>query len=158
MSRVTPTVRSLLRQPYASQWRQTPVLRSSQAWTKPAHQPIRCLATPAAMPKVSKENIGVYCNPAHDLWVKESGPSMNEVKTGEALKEGEVTIAIKSTAQTFTSGATAASALWLLSTTTSWVTNPPERSSLFILRSKISVSATASPSNHLQSATNANPA
>ena len=49
------------------------------------------------MPSVSKENIGVYCNPAHDLWVKESGPSMEEVKTGNALKEGEVTIAIKST-------------------------------------------------------------
>lgn len=49
------------------------------------------------MPAASKENIGVYCNPAHDLWVKESGPSMNEVKSGEALKEGEVTIAIKST-------------------------------------------------------------
>lgn len=49
------------------------------------------------MPSASKENIGVYCNPAHDLWVKESGPSKEEVKTGQALKEGEVTIAIKST-------------------------------------------------------------
>ncbi|KAL8645708.1 MAG: hypothetical protein Q9226_007180 [Calogaya cf. arnoldii] len=97
MSRVSPAVRSLLRQPYPSQWRKTPVLRSSQAWTKPAYQPIRCLATPAAMPSVGKENIGVYCNPAHDLWVKESGPTAKEVKSGEALKEGEVTIAIKST-------------------------------------------------------------
>lgn len=49
------------------------------------------------MPSATKENIGVYCNPAHDLWVKESGPSVEEVKTGQALKEGEVTIAIKST-------------------------------------------------------------
>lgn len=97
MSRVSPAVRTLLRQPYSSQWRKTPVLRSSQAWVKPVSQPIRGLATPAAMPSASKENIGVYCNPAHDLWVKESGPSVNEVKSGEALKEGEVTIAIKST-------------------------------------------------------------
>lgn len=64
---------------------------------KPAHQSVRCLATPAAMPSASKENIGVYCNPTHDLWVKESGPSVEEVKSGQALKEGEVTIAIKST-------------------------------------------------------------
>ncbi|KAI4193066.1 MAG: hypothetical protein LQ350_008485 [Teloschistes chrysophthalmus] len=49
------------------------------------------------MPSAGKENIGVYCNPSHDLWVKESGPSMEEVKSGQALKEGEVTIAIKST-------------------------------------------------------------
>lgn len=49
------------------------------------------------MPSASKENIGVYCNPTHDLWVKESGPSVDEVRSGQALKEGEVTIAIKST-------------------------------------------------------------
>lgn len=49
------------------------------------------------MPSANKENIGVYCNPAHDLWVKQSGPSVEEVKSGQALKEGEVTIAIKST-------------------------------------------------------------
>lgn len=49
------------------------------------------------MPSAGKENIGVYCNPSHDLWVKESGPSVEEVKSGQALKEGEVTIAIKST-------------------------------------------------------------
>ncbi|KAL8801827.1 MAG: hypothetical protein Q9223_006843 [Gallowayella weberi] len=97
MSRISPAVRSLLRQPYSSQWRKMPAIASPQAWIKPAYQPVRHLATPAAMPPASKENIGVYCNPAHDLWVKESGPSVEEVKSGSLLKEGEVTIAIKST-------------------------------------------------------------
>ncbi len=49
------------------------------------------------MPSASKPNIGVYCNPEHKLWVEESGPSVEEVKSGQALKEGEVTIAIKTT-------------------------------------------------------------
>lgn len=98
MTRVTPALRSILRQPSTtSQWRKTPTLCSSSAWVKAAYQPVRCLATPAAMPSAGKENIGVYCNPSHDLWVKESGPSVDEVKSGQALKEGEVTIAIKST-------------------------------------------------------------
>lgn len=45
----------------------------------------------------SKANIGVYTNPAHDLWVAEAEPSQQEVEKGEALKEGEITVAIKST-------------------------------------------------------------
>ena len=46
---------------------------------------------------LSKSNIGVFTNPAHDLWVAESGPSLESVKSGEGLKHGEVTIGIKST-------------------------------------------------------------
>lgn len=45
----------------------------------------------------SKTNIGVYTNPAHDLWVDEALPSKEEVENGESLKPGEVTVAIKST-------------------------------------------------------------
>ncbi|OJD35743.1 l-arabinitol 4-dehydrogenase [Diplodia corticola] len=45
----------------------------------------------------SKPNIGVYTNPKHDLWVAEAEPTLEQVKSGEALKENEVTIAVKST-------------------------------------------------------------
>ncbi len=55
-------------------------------------------AAPAApAPKVSKANIGVYTNPSHDLWINEAGPSLESVQKGEGLKEGQVTIAIRST-------------------------------------------------------------
>jgi L-iditol 2-dehydrogenase len=47
--------------------------------------------------KPTMENIGVFTNPAHDLWVAETSPTRAEVENGEALKEGEVTIAVKST-------------------------------------------------------------
>ncbi|KAF9885943.1 L-arabinitol 4-dehydrogenase [Aspergillus nanangensis] len=46
---------------------------------------------------VDKPNIGVYTNVEHDLWVAESKPSLEEVKTGESLKPGEVTVQIRST-------------------------------------------------------------
>ena len=46
---------------------------------------------------ISKSNVGVYTNPAHDLWIAESKPTLEEVKNGEGLKDGEVAIAIKST-------------------------------------------------------------
>ena len=46
---------------------------------------------------VSKTNLGVYTSPAHDLWIAASKPTLEEVKKGEGLKEGEVTIWIKST-------------------------------------------------------------
>lgn len=46
---------------------------------------------------VSKPNIGVFTNPQHDLWIADAEPSVDSVKTGEALKPGEVTIAIRST-------------------------------------------------------------
>lgn len=45
----------------------------------------------------TKPNIGVFTNPEHKLWVAESGPSLESVKEGKDLQDGEVTIAIKST-------------------------------------------------------------
>jgi L-arabinitol 4-dehydrogenase len=45
----------------------------------------------------SKANIGVYTNPNHDLWLAPAEPSLESVKAGADLKEGEVTVAIKST-------------------------------------------------------------
>jgi L-iditol 2-dehydrogenase len=50
-----------------------------------------------AMAKPSKENIGVYTNPEHHLWVAEAEPSLESVEKGSGLKAGEVTIGIKST-------------------------------------------------------------
>ena len=46
---------------------------------------------------ITKPNIGVYTNPAHDLWTAPAGPSLEEANTAANLKEGEVSIAIKST-------------------------------------------------------------
>ena len=45
----------------------------------------------------AKANIGVYTNPAHDLWVGDALPTQKEVEQGEGLQPGEVTIAVKST-------------------------------------------------------------
>jgi len=45
----------------------------------------------------SKENIGVYTNPKHDLWLAPAEPTLESVRAGSDLKEGEVTVAIKST-------------------------------------------------------------
>ena len=47
--------------------------------------------------KPSKANIGVYTNPAHDLWVAEAEPKLEDVQSGESLGVGEVTVGIKST-------------------------------------------------------------
>jgi hypothetical protein len=47
--------------------------------------------------KPSKANIGVYTNPAHELWVAEAEPSLAEVQRGGDLKPGEVLLNIKST-------------------------------------------------------------
>jgi threonine dehydrogenase-like Zn-dependent dehydrogenase len=47
--------------------------------------------------KPTKANIGVYTNPAHDLWVAEAEPSLESVQNGGDLKEGEVMLNIKST-------------------------------------------------------------
>ncbi|KAI1106176.1 GroES-like protein [Jackrogersella minutella] len=47
--------------------------------------------------KPSKANIGVFTNPAHKLWINETGPTVEDVQKGESLKPGEVTVAIKST-------------------------------------------------------------
>jgi len=46
---------------------------------------------------LNKANVGVFTNPSHDLWIAESSPTLKEVQQGEALKEGYVTIGIKST-------------------------------------------------------------
>lgn len=46
---------------------------------------------------VTKPNIGVYTNPAHDLWISQAEPSVESAQTGADLKEGEVTVAIRST-------------------------------------------------------------
>ncbi|KAL2165313.1 hypothetical protein VTH06DRAFT_610 [Thermothelomyces fergusii] len=47
--------------------------------------------------KASKANIGVFTNPNHDLWVSEATPTLESVQKGEELKEGQVTVAIRST-------------------------------------------------------------
>jgi L-iditol 2-dehydrogenase len=47
--------------------------------------------------KPSKANIGVFTNPNHDLWMNAAEPSLESVNSGEGLKPGEVTIAIRST-------------------------------------------------------------
>ncbi|KAF2664172.1 GroES-like protein [Microthyrium microscopicum] len=46
---------------------------------------------------IEKPNIGVYTNPAHDLWIAPAEPSIESLQNGDTLKPGEVTIAIKST-------------------------------------------------------------
>lgn len=45
----------------------------------------------------SKANIGVYTNPAHDLWIADALPRSEQIEKGEDLKPGEITVAIKST-------------------------------------------------------------
>jgi len=51
----------------------------------------------ASTTTLSKPNIGVYTNPEHKLWVADAGPSVENLDSGKTLKEGEVTIAVKST-------------------------------------------------------------
>lgn len=46
---------------------------------------------------LDKSNIGVYTNPNHDLWVAETTPSREEALSGETLKDGEVSIVMRST-------------------------------------------------------------
>jgi hypothetical protein len=46
---------------------------------------------------VTAPNVGVYTNPAHELWVADATPTADEASKGETLKEGEVSIAVKST-------------------------------------------------------------
>ncbi|KAK4181075.1 putative sorbitol dehydrogenase [Triangularia setosa] len=48
--------------------------------------------------KASKANIGVFTNPDHRLWIDSAEPSLESVQQGSPeLKEGEVTVAIRST-------------------------------------------------------------
>ncbi|OJK01219.1 hypothetical protein ASPACDRAFT_115815 [Aspergillus aculeatus ATCC 16872] len=51
----------------------------------------------ATVTALEKPNIGVYTNTKHDLWVAESKPTLEEVKSGESLRPGEVTIQVRST-------------------------------------------------------------
>lgn len=51
----------------------------------------------ATIVKPSQANIGVYTNPAHHLWIGESGPTLESVQKGDSLEHGQVTIAVKST-------------------------------------------------------------
>ncbi|KAL4936836.1 hypothetical protein BDV06DRAFT_85062 [Aspergillus oleicola] len=46
---------------------------------------------------LEKPNIGVFTNPQHDLWLAESKPTLQEVKSGESLKPGQVTVEVRST-------------------------------------------------------------
>ncbi|KAB8238397.1 L-arabinitol 4-dehydrogenase [Aspergillus alliaceus] len=46
---------------------------------------------------LDQPNIGVYTNTKHDLWVAESKPTLEEVKSGESLRPGEVTVQVRST-------------------------------------------------------------
>lgn len=46
---------------------------------------------------LSAQNVGVYINASHELWVAEAAPSVDEVKSGSSLAPGEVTVAIKTT-------------------------------------------------------------
>jgi L-iditol 2-dehydrogenase len=52
---------------------------------------------PVAGTKATKKNIGIFTNPQHDLWISESTPTLESVQKGEELREGQVTIAIRST-------------------------------------------------------------
>jgi hypothetical protein len=53
--------------------------------------------TTATQVKPTKANIGVYTNPAHDLWVAEAEPSLEVVENGGDLAVGEVLLNVKST-------------------------------------------------------------
>lgn len=55
------------------------------------------MATTTITQEATRPNIGVYTDPEHKLWVAESKPTQEEVTSGTGLKEGEVTVAIKST-------------------------------------------------------------
>ena len=46
---------------------------------------------------LSKPNIGLFTNAQHELYVTQSEPTLETVKKGESLKEGEVTVAVRST-------------------------------------------------------------
>lgn len=46
---------------------------------------------------ITKPNVGVFTNPEHKLWVGEAEPSLDIVKEGKELNEGEVTIGVRTT-------------------------------------------------------------
>jgi hypothetical protein len=51
----------------------------------------------ASLLKDLKPNIGVFTDPEHNLYVDAASPSVEELTAGNALKEGEVVIKIRST-------------------------------------------------------------
>ncbi|KAF2459115.1 L-arabinitol 4-dehydrogenase [Lineolata rhizophorae] len=51
----------------------------------------------AALAQSRKDNIGIYTNPAHELWVSEAGPALEDVVAGRDLKEGEVYLELRCT-------------------------------------------------------------
>lgn len=57
------------------------------------------MSTTTTVEGISKPNIGVFTNPEHKLWIEETTPKTDQVKTskGKDLPEGWVTVAIKST-------------------------------------------------------------
>ncbi|PWY69791.1 GroES-like protein [Aspergillus heteromorphus CBS 117.55] len=46
---------------------------------------------------LEKANIGVFTNTKHELWIAETKPTLEEVKSGQGLKPGEVTVEVRST-------------------------------------------------------------
>lgn len=56
---------------------------------------ILCTFTTLSSHKMSI-NLGVYTDPAHNLYVADAEPAAGTVLSGSALQPGEVTIAIKS--------------------------------------------------------------
>jgi L-iditol 2-dehydrogenase len=51
----------------------------------------------AAVSALSKPNVGVFTNTSHDLWIAEAEPSLEAIQSADALKDGEVLIAVRST-------------------------------------------------------------
>lgn len=45
---------------------------------------------------LSSANIGVHIDGEHNLYIADAAPTLEEVKSGESLEPGEVTVAIKS--------------------------------------------------------------
>jgi L-iditol 2-dehydrogenase len=51
---------------------------------------------PSTTSNALRSNVGVYTNPAHDLWIESAGPKAEDVAKGDTLQPGEVTVGIKS--------------------------------------------------------------
>ncbi|KAM0189365.1 hypothetical protein ACHAPA_012306 [Fusarium lateritium] len=43
------------------------------------------------------QNVGLYINSEHNLWLDAASPNLDEVRSGSSLQPGEVTVAIKTT-------------------------------------------------------------
>lgn len=49
------------------------------------------------MANLNSVNHGVYTNAQHDLWLGEAEPSVEDIRSGAAIKPGEVVVAIQCT-------------------------------------------------------------